>query len=112
MQATITAAGKTIEAREIDRFVVAGQTRPQAVFEIMGGAGELSADQIAMRLHYSEGLAAYRARDWDVATGSLNAALAALPGDGPCMVLLTRIDTLRSNPPPAGWDGSWHLDQK
>jgi adenylate cyclase len=78
----------------------------------MGRAGELSAEQIALRRHYSEGLAAYRACRWDEAASALKAALAAAPGDGPCMVLLTRIDSLRGNPPPADWDGSWHLDQK
>ena len=111
-QATIAAAAQAVEAREIDRLVVAGQTRPQIVFEIMGRAGELSAEQIALRAHYSEGLAAYRARHWDEATSALKAALAAVPGDGPCMVLLTRVESLRNNPPPADWDGSWHLDQK
>jgi adenylate cyclase len=111
-QATIAAAGPAVEAREIDRLVVAGQTRPQTVFEIMGRGGELSAEQIALRGHYSEGLAAYRARHWDEATSALKAALAAAPGDGPCIVLLARAESLRDNPPSAGWDGSWHLDQK
>ena len=111
-QATIAAAAQAVEAREIDRLVVAGQTRPQIVFEIMGRGGELSAEQIALRAHYSEGLAAYRARHWDEATSALKAALAAAPGDGPCMVLLTRVESLRDNPPPADWDGSWRLDQK
>ena len=111
-QATISAADQAVEAREIDRLVVAGQTRPQIVFEIMGRGGELSAEQIALRAHYSEGLAAYRARHWDEATSALEAAVAAVPGDGPCMALLTRVESLRDNPPPADWDGSWHLDQK
>ena len=35
-EATIAAAGDAIEAREIDRLVTVGQSRPQAVFEIMG----------------------------------------------------------------------------
>jgi class 3 adenylate cyclase len=111
-QATIAAAAQAVEAREIDRLVVAGQTRPQIVFEIMGRGGELSPEQIALRAHYSDGLAAYRARHWDEATSALKAALAAAPGDGPCMVLLTRVESLRDNPPPADWDGSWRLDQK
>ena len=43
---------------------------------------------------------------------NLKAALAASPGDGPSVVLLGRVESLRDNPPPADWDGSWHLDQK
>jgi adenylate cyclase len=111
-QATIAAAAQAVEAREIDRLVVVGQTRPHIVFEIMGRGGELSAEQIALRAHYSEGLTAYRARRWDEATSALKAALAAAPGDGSCMVLLTRIESLRDNPPPTDWDGSWRPDQK
>jgi adenylate cyclase len=111
-QATIAAAAEAVEAREIDRLVVAGQTRPQTVFEIMGRGGELSAEQVALRAHYSEGLAAYRSRRWDEATSALKAALGAAPGDGPSMAFLTRAERLRDNPPPADWDGSWRLDQK
>jgi class 3 adenylate cyclase len=111
-QATIAAAAQAVEAREIDRLVVAGQSRPQIVFEIMGRGGELSAEQITLRAHYSEGLAAYRACHWDEATTALKAALAVAPGDGPCMVLLNRVENLRDNPPGADWDGSWRLDQK
>jgi adenylate cyclase len=65
-----------------------------------------------LRAHYSDGLAAYRARRWDEATSALKAALAAVPSDGPCRVLLTRVESLRDNPPSADWDGSWRLDQK
>ena len=111
-QATISAAAQAVEAREIDRLVVAGPTRPQIGVEIMGRAGELSAEQIALRAHYSDGLAAYRARHWNEARNALKAALAAAPADGPSIVLLARVESLRNNPPPADWDGSWHLDQK
>jgi adenylate cyclase len=110
--ATIAAAGKAIEVREIDRLIAVGQTQPQVVFEIMGRADELSAEQTALRERYSEGLGSYRARRWDEATEALKAALEAAPGDGPCRVLLTRIERLRDNPPSADWDGSWQLDQK
>ena len=111
-QATIVAAAQAVEAREIDRLVVAGQTRPQTVFEIMGRAGALTPEQTALRAHYSDGLAAYRARRWDEAASACKAALAAAPGDGPCMALLARVERLRHDPPAADWDGSWRLDQK
>jgi class 3 adenylate cyclase len=111
-EATFAASGSVVEAREIDRLIVAGQTQPQIVFEIMGRAGALSAEQITLRAHYSEGLAAYRARRWDEATSALRAAIATAPGDGPSLVLLARAEKFRGNPPSAGWDGSWRLDQK
>jgi len=111
-EATIAAANGAVEAREIDRVVVVGQTQPQAVFEIMGRAGALSAQQVLLRSHYSEGLAAYRARRWDEANNAFNMALETVPSDGPSLALLSRVESLRNNPPAADWDGSWRLDQK
>ncbi|MDB5531711.1 MAG: adenylate cyclase, partial [Hyphomicrobiales bacterium] len=94
------------------RVVTRGQTRPQAVFEIMGGKGELTAAQLELRARYSEGLAAYRAQRWDEARRCFEAALLAMPGDGPSMRFIKRIDSLIAAPPGEGWDGAWHLERK
>jgi adenylate cyclase len=82
------------------------------VFEIMGRKGELTPDQVLLRTRYSEGLVAYRARNWDEARRAFKAALEAVPLDGPSARLAKRVDRLEANPPPVDWDGSWHLDQK
>ena len=111
-EATVAAAGAAIEVREIDRVVVVGQTQDQVVFEVMGRKGELAPEQTLLRTRYSEGLAAYRGRRWDEARRSFIAALEAIPGDGPSMALLSRIETLQNSPPAADWVGSWHLDHK
>jgi adenylate cyclase len=108
----IIAAGDAIEAREIDRLVVAGQTRPEAVFEIMGRKGELGEKLLALRERYAEGLAAYRTRRWDEARQAFHAALEAVPGDGPSLALARRVEDFQANPPPADWDDAWRLDQK
>ncbi len=111
-EATFAATAGAIEAREIDRLVVVGQTQPQVVFEIMGRTGELTPEQIALRTRYSEGLAAYRARQWEEARRAFNAALEVFPGDGPSMTLLNRIESFQKSPPTQDWNGSWHLDRK
>jgi Adenylate and Guanylate cyclase catalytic domain len=111
-ESTVAAAGAEIEVREIDRLVVAGQTQSTAVFEIMGRQGELAPKQLLLRTRYSEGLAAYRARQWDEARRAFGAALEAVPGDGPSSALVGRVDFLQANPPPTDWNGSWRLDQK
>jgi adenylate cyclase len=111
-ETTILAAGDAVEAREIDRIVVFGQTQPQAVFEVLGKKDALTANQIALRDHYAEGLAAYRARRWDEARNAFNAALEAAPDDGPSLTLLGRIEKLQSGPPPPAWDGAWRMDHK
>jgi adenylate cyclase len=108
----IAAAGDAVEVREIDRLVVVGQTKPEAVFEIMGRNGELGEKLLALRERYAEGLAAYRARRWDEAQHAFRAALEAVPGDGPSLALAKRVEEFQAHPPVADWDGAWRLDQK
>ena len=111
-EATASAAVLDVEVREIDRIIVVGQTTPQAVFDVIGRKGALTATQALLRTRYSEGLAAYRARHWDEARRSFAAALDAVPGDGPSMTFIKRIDDMIAAPPGDDWDGAWHLDQK
>jgi adenylate cyclase len=103
--------GNAVEVREIDRIVVAGQTHPEVVFELLGRNGEIAPERLALRDLYQEGLAAYRERRWDDALRSLSAALEIVPGDGPSSSLLARIGSLKANPPPQDWDGSWHIEK-
>ena len=109
---TIALAGDVIEFREIDRLVVVGQNHAETVFDIMGRKDELAPEQTVLLQRYSEGLAAYRARNWDDARQAFSAALEAVPGDGPSSAFIKRIGDLQANPPAADWDGAWVLDQK
>jgi len=111
-EATAAAVGTELELREIDRLAVVGQSMAQAVFEVMGKHGELSKQQQLLRSRYSDGLAAYRAGRWEDARNAFNAALEVFPGDGPSLILLSRLDHLQSNPPPADWNGSWYMEHK
>jgi len=111
-EATIAGASAAVDAREIDRLVTRGQTRPQAVFEIMGPKGELTAAQIELRERFGEGLAAYRNQHWQDSRRAFEAALSAVPDDGPSMAFIKRIDRLSVTPPDKGWDGSWRLERK
>jgi class 3 adenylate cyclase len=111
-EATQKIGGADIETREIDRLVVVGQTQPQTVFEIMGAKGALTSQQTLLRDKYAEGLAAYRAQRWAEARKAFDAALEAVPGDGPSLALIARIEGFGQNPPAADWDGAWHLDHK
>ena len=111
-EATVAAAAAAIEVREIDRLVTLGQTRPQAVYEIMARSGELTEAQVDLRDRFAEGLAAYRAQRWDEARRAFEAALKAVPDDGPSLTFIKRIEHLAAAPPDDGWDGSWHLEQK
>ncbi|MFN5719596.1 MAG: adenylate/guanylate cyclase domain-containing protein, partial [Bradyrhizobium sp.] len=111
-EATAAACASTIELREIDRLVAVGQTQPVAVFEIIGKKDELTPAQTDLRQRYADGLAAYRERRWDDAARAFDAALAAVPGDGPSITLKARVERFRRDPPAADWDGAWHLESK
>ena len=108
---TIAAAGTAVEVREIDRIVVAGHTHSEIVFEILGREGGLTPQQLSSRDKYLQGLAAYRAQRWDDARSALNAVLETMPGDGPAITLLKRIEGFKSDPPSQDWDGSWHIEK-
>ena len=108
---TIAAAGTAVEVREIDRVVVAGHTHPEVIFEMLGRKGELTPEQLSSREKYLEGLAAYRDQRWEDALRAFNASLEAMPGDGPSMALIKRIETFKANPPSPDWDGSSHIDK-
>ncbi|WJR77160.1 adenylate/guanylate cyclase domain-containing protein [Bradyrhizobium sp. NP1] len=111
-EATVAALDAAIELREIDRLVVLGQSRPQAVFEILGKQGALAPRLMTLRDRYAEGLAAYRDRRWADARKALRAALEAVDDDGPSLTLLKRIDAFEASPPAPGWDGAWYMDHK
>jgi adenylate cyclase len=111
-EATVARAADSIEVREIDRVVTLGQSKPQTVFEIMGQKGELTSERIELRDRFAEGLTAYRAQRWDEARHAFEAALKAVPDDGPSKAFLKRLDQFAANPPGPGWDGAWHLEQK
>jgi adenylate cyclase len=109
--ATAAAVADSLALREVDRVAVPGQSVPQPVFEVMGTAGTLSAEQEQLRKLYAEGLASYRAARWDEARTAFAAALKSVPGDGPSKTLLGRLDQLQVAT-LADWDGGWRLEQK
>ena len=111
-EATVAKTDDTIQFREIDRLMVAGQTQPQAVFELLGRKDELTPKQDLLRTRYADGLLAYRAQRWEQARAAFRAVLEAVPTDGPSSRLLSRIDHLQEHPPGADWDGAWRLENK
>ena len=111
-EATANICADDFELREIDRVMVAGQSQPQTVYDVMGKKHALSPQRTLVRERYATALAAYRARRWDEADAALAEALQAIPDDGPAMALRARVAELKQKPPPANWDGSWRIEYK
>jgi adenylate cyclase len=109
---TFQLAQNDIEGREIDVLTVLGKVEPVRAYEVMAPAGCLSAAQTELRGLFSEGLAAYRARDWEHAEKHFAQCLAVAPDDGPAAVFHRRIEFLRCQTLPADWKGIWRLTDK
>lgn len=111
-QATAEMAGDAVELREIDTIVALGGQEPERIFEVMARKDVIDAQGQALRGAYLQGLAAYRQQDWDTARRHFSSALQAAPNDGPSRAMLAQIGEWQINPPPAGWNGAWHLTEK
>jgi adenylate cyclase len=61
---------------------------------------------------YAKGLEQYRARAFDEAAAQFDAALAAVPDDGPSLEMKERCLAYATTPPPAGWRGDHVLTSK
>jgi adenylate cyclase len=111
-ETTAQAAGAGFEFREVDSLAVKGKTEATRVFELLGEAGRVAEETLRLRDTYAEALRDYRAGQWDVAAAAFGRCLTIHPADGPSALLLKRIETLRTAPPPPDWDGAWRLNEK
>ena len=109
---TFRLAQQAIEARELDLITVAGKTEPVRIYEAICRAGELSPEQSELRDLFAGGLAAYRRQDWNEAQTHFESCQRTMAEDGPTHLFLERVALLRSTPPPAEWNGIWHLSEK
>ena len=111
-EGTFQLAQNDVEGREIDFLTVLGKVEPVRVYEIMAPAGALSPVQQELRDLYAEGVAAYRARDWERSEQHFAQCLAVAPNDGPASVFRRRIEGLSSQTLPPDWNGVWQLTDK
>jgi adenylate cyclase len=111
-EATFQPAQNDVEGREIDFLTVLGRVEPVRVYEIIAPAGCLSSTEQELSGLFAEGLAAYRARDWDRAEQCFARCLVVMPTDGPATVFRRRVELLRDKMLPADWDGVWKLTEK
>ncbi len=97
--------------REIDTIRVKGKDEPVCIYEALGyRAGEAGLEKMLER--YAAGREAYYERNWKAAADAFEAALNALPGDGPSALYLARANLYANTPPPEEWDGVWTLETK
>ncbi|HYJ78142.1 MAG TPA: adenylate/guanylate cyclase domain-containing protein [Longimicrobiaceae bacterium] len=95
--------GAAVVARELELLAVYGRAEPEPVYELVALAGEELGPRAEVLARFAEGLAAFRARDFEMALVYFQAALAADPDDAPAALYVARCHELIAHPPPAEW---------
>ncbi len=110
---TVAAMTRDAALREIDFIRVKGKNKPVGIYEILGHhTGESFPNMAEVVGNYKDGMALYRARDWNAAIRQFESALRANADDGPSQIHLERCRQMLASPPPADWDGVWTMTTK
>jgi adenylate cyclase len=107
-ETTVASLGGKFEVRELDRIAVKGKEKPVTVFEVLDEKGKADPEWVARARKFEEGLALYRAKDFDGA----RAIFEANKGDEPSALFAERCTLFETEPPPADWDGVWRMKEK
>ncbi|MGI9641896.1 MAG: GAF domain-containing protein [Acidimicrobiia bacterium] len=98
--------------REVDHVVVKGKTEPVGVHEVLDHHTEATFPNLADVVNdFREGIARYRAGDWDRSIALFRRCLEGHPEDRLSATYIERCQQLRANP-PADWSGVWVMTSK
>ncbi|HXP95779.1 MAG TPA: GAF domain-containing protein [Telmatospirillum sp.] len=110
---TIKKLKGTYRAREIDRVVVKGKTKPVAIFEIVDYHTDDTFPnmmEVLQAFHY--GLKAYREGHFEQALKGFQDGQSLHPNDAATRMYIERCQHLIAEPPGADWDGVWVMKSK
>ena len=97
--------------RHIDRVVAVGTTEAHDVYEPLGEIAT-EAEHAPFLAAWEAARAAYVDGRFDAALGGFRAAAAMREEDAACRVFIARCEKFLKDGAPAGWDGTWYMDQK
>ena len=110
---TYTQLKGTYRARQVDRVVVKGKTKPVGVFELLDYHNEESFPHIVEALgKFRDGMRSYREGDWKKGREKFATVLKMNPQDSCSKMYVERCDHLAKNVDPKDWDGIWKLTSK
>jgi adenylate cyclase/guanylate cyclase len=108
-ETTVALAGETFAWRELDAIRVKGRTGALKIYELLALAGDLKSSQAPLNANYAEGLAHWRAREFDRAAECFGRTAEI---DRPAALFAARARELAQNPPGADWDPIRSLQEK
>ena len=95
--------------RELDAIRVKGRNQALKIYQLLARATELAPEQEVVVANYAEGLAHWRAREFDRAATSFGRSAES---DRPSSLFRTRARELAENPPGQDWDPIRTLQEK
>ncbi|NEO45242.1 MAG: GAF domain-containing protein [Moorea sp. SIO4A3] len=111
---TYRACADQIWARELDKVIVKGKTKPVSIYELVGLKSE-SISEYKERIieHYNKGRQYYLQRQFALAMGEFATVLEKYDKNDQASVLhLRRCQRFLQEPPNDDWDGGWKLLEK
>jgi adenylate cyclase len=108
-ETTVAATGAAFAWRELDAVRVKGRTTPVKIYELMAEAGKEMPRQRQAEIAYSQGLAHWRARQFDAAASCFSRAAEF---DKPSALFVKRAEELAKSPPASEWEAVNALDGK
>ncbi len=110
---TVNDLTQPVKLREIDLMRVKGKDKPVAVYEALDHYTEISFPNMDEATGaFTEGMTAYRNRDFQSARNWFGKALQANRHDGPSQIYLERCAKFLTAPPAGDWDGVWTMTEK
>jgi adenylate cyclase/guanylate cyclase len=108
-ETTVVLAGDAFAWRELDAIRVKGRTKALRIYELLTLSAELEPSRRALVAAYAEGLAHWRAREFELAAQQFSRSADI---DRPAALFRERARELVDNPPGADWDPIRSLQEK
>ena len=101
-----------ILTRRLDKVAVKGKKEPVVIYEAMDLKENATQQRIDLAHDFEAALDLYFSRQFEHCIESCEVILKAHPEDGPTKNLMERAKVFQTNPPPAGWNGTWVFTKK
>jgi class 3 adenylate cyclase len=105
-------AGRAFAFRGLGRVQVKGKLAGVPIYEVIGYAAGLPADDRAYAERFEAAVKSFQERDFAKARGEFEALAAQRPADLACAVYLSAIEKLLREPPGDAWSGAIELTEK
>jgi adenylate cyclase len=111
-QSTWEQCSGLFEFRRLDKISVKGRYEGIFIYELYSGKDEIEKPLRKLFSYYEKGLEYYFGRHFSEALKYFDVVLKYRSTDGPSRIMRERCLRYNLNPPPAGWDGTFVLNEK